>query len=76
MNPRKILNEIKWRDDLDLDEVEILYRHRGAPRDLGKIHGEEIVKIDRSFIEIEGANIPHHRIIKIFYKGTIIFERK
>ena len=70
------MNEIKWRDDLDLDEVEILYRHRGAPRDLGKIHGEEIVKIDRSFIEIEGANIPLHRIIKIFYKGTIIFERK
>lgn len=76
MNLRKILNEIKWRDDLDLDEVEILYRHRGAPRDLKKIHGKEIIKIARSFIEIEGASIPHHRIIKIFYKGKAIFERK
>ena len=74
-NLRNILNELKWRKKFDLDKAEIWYVHRGAPNNTKIISGNEILSIDRSFIETTTAMIPYHRIFKIIYKREIIFKR-
>ncbi len=76
INPRNILNKLKWKEDLDLDKVEVWYIHRGAPNDTKKISGKEIIEIKRSFMKTTSAMIPFHRIFKIRYKNETIFERK
>jgi hypothetical protein len=75
-NPRDILNELKWREDKDLENAEIWYVHRGALNDTKIISGKEIVKIGRSFMHTKSGMIPFHRIFKIICEKSIIFERK
>ena len=72
-NLRDILNEIKWTKHLA--KTKIWYVHRGAPDDTMIISGNEIVAIEKSFLQTMTAAIPYHRILKIVYDGTIIFER-
>ena len=74
-NPRDVLNELKWRENLDLEKAEIWYIHRGAPNDTKIISGKDIVKLGKSFMQTTTAMIPYHRIFKITYKGDIIFKR-
>ena len=74
-NPRDVLNELKWRENLDLEKAEIWYIHRGAPNDTKIISGKDIVKLEKSFMQTTTAMIPYHRIFKIVYKGDIIFKR-
>jgi len=74
-NPRNILNEFKWKENLNLDLVEILIIHRGAPNNIKKISGKDILKIGRSFIHTSSAMIPFHRIIIIMYEGKTVFNR-
>lgn len=75
-NPREILNELKWRDDRDLGLAEVFYVHRGAPEDYRILKGSEIIDLGRSFIEVEDAHIPYHRIFQIVYQGDVIFSRE
>jgi len=72
------LNKIKWDERMDFDQLEVVYLHHGAPNDLKKISGREIVHIGKSFLSLkeEGAEIPHHRIVKILYEGEVLFGRK
>jgi len=72
---RDALNELKWRNNFNLDKAEIWYVHRGAPNNTKIMSGNEILSIERSFIETTTAMIPFHRIFKIIYKGEIIFKR-
>ena len=44
MQLRDMLNELKWRHD-DLASIEVVVRHRGAPRDELRISGIDIVEI-------------------------------
>ncbi|UCG70307.1 MAG: DUF504 domain-containing protein [Thermoplasmata archaeon] len=74
--PREILNELKWRDDRDISKAEIWYVHRGAPNDTKIISGDEIRAFEHSFMVLEEAKIPYHRIFKIVYDDNVIFERK
>ena len=74
-NPRDILNELKWKQDYDLNKAEIWYIHRGAPNDTKIISGGEIVKLEKSFMKTTTAMIPYHRIFKILYDEKIIFRR-
>lgn len=74
-NPREILNELKWRQDFDLDKAEIWYIHRGAPNDTKIISGEEVLELEKSFMQTTTAMIPYHRIFKIIYEGEVIFKR-
>lgn len=74
-NPRKILNELKWRQEFDLDKVEIWYVHRGALNDTRIISGKEVLQLERSFMQTVTAMIPYHRIFKIVYENEVIFER-
>jgi len=79
MKVREILNKVRWDGRMDFDQLEVVYLHRGAPNDLKKIYGREIVNIGKSFLRLslkgEGAEIPHHRIVKILYEGEVLFER-
>jgi len=77
MKVREILNKAKWDERMDFDQLEVVYLHRGAPDDLKRISGREIVNIGKSFLSLkeEGAEIPHHRIVKILYEGEVLFER-
>jgi uncharacterized protein (UPF0248 family) len=74
-NPRDILNELKWKQDCNLEQAEIWYIHRGAPNDTKIISGEDIVKLEKSFMQTTTAMIPYHRIFKIIYEEKIIFKR-
>lgn len=76
MKVREILNKVKWDERMDFDQLEVVYLHRGAPDDLKRIYGREIVNIGKSFLSLKEAEIPHHRIVKILYKGEVLFERK
>lgn len=72
-NLRSVLNRLKWTKDLS--GVEIWYRHRGAPGDMRMLDGSEILSIGRSFLETATASIPYHRILKITYRGELVFDR-
>ena len=74
-NTRNILNKIKWSKDYDFSKIEIWYIHRGAPNDTKIIKGEDILKIDKTFIKTNSVMIPLHRIFKIKYMGKTIFDR-
>ena len=74
-NPKVILNELKWRQEFNLEKAEIWYVHRGAPNDTKIISGKEVLSLEKSFMKITTAMIPYHRIFKIVYKGKTIFKR-
>jgi uncharacterized protein (UPF0248 family) len=74
--PREILNELKWREDRNLSKAEIWYVHRGSPNDTKIITGGEILDLEHSFMVLEEASIPYHRIFKIVYDFKVIFERE
>ena len=74
-NPRDILNELKWKQDCDLNQAEIWYIHRGAPNDTKIMSGKDIIKLNKSFIQTSTAMIPYHRVFKILYEKKVIFER-
>lgn len=74
--PRKILNELKWREDRDLSKAEIWYVHRGAPDDTMIIAGSAIRELESAFFQTDEAMIPYHRIFKIVYEKEVLFERK
>jgi len=44
-NIRDILNELKWRQDSNLEKAEIWYVHRGTRNDTKIISGKEIVAL-------------------------------
>jgi uncharacterized protein (UPF0248 family) len=72
----EVLNELKWREDRDLNITEIWYIHRGAPNDSMIIKGSEIIELQHSFMKLAGAMIPYHRILKIVYEGQVIWRKK
>jgi uncharacterized protein (UPF0248 family) len=75
-HPRDILNEIKWRDGLNLSEIVIYYKDRVMP-ERGYIKGIQIKKWDKSFIYTKSDSvIPFHRVDEIIHKDKIMFKRK
>lgn len=75
MNPRDILNKIKWDKDYDFNFIQIWYVHRGAPNNTKIITGKDVLEIQKTFIKTVSAMIPMHRIIKIKYNEKTLFER-
>ena len=61
---------------MNLSKAEVWYVHRGAPNDSRIISGDEILDLEHSFMVLEEASIPYHRIFKIVYNGKVIFERE
>ena len=75
MNARDVLNELKWREDRELDRAVIHYIHRGAPGDEKAIPGADIRELGNSFFSTSEATIPYHRIFRIEFDSSVIFER-
>ena len=62
---RDVLNEIKWRDGLTLERVQIYYRDRMV-KDYKVLVGAEIASWDKSFIYTKkDSAIPFHRVERI-----------
>lgn len=74
--PREILNKLKWTVGESLDEATIWYLHRGAPGDQLSITGDRILSLERGFFETDEAVIPFHRILRIEYRGQMIFDKE
>jgi uncharacterized protein (UPF0248 family) len=74
--PREILNRLKWTSGESLDDATIWYLHRGAPGDRMSVSGSRIETLDKVFFETDEAVIPYHRILKIEYRGKIVFDKK
>ncbi len=72
--PRQVLNEVKWREDMEISRCLVSYVHRGAEGDTRTIAGDEIEHLGRSFFRAAGSLIPYHRIRLITYDGRILFE--
>jgi uncharacterized protein (UPF0248 family) len=75
MDAKQVLDELKWRKDRDLANAVIHYVHRGAPNDTRTISGKEILETDASFFTTSESSVPYHRIFRIEYLDTVIFER-
>ena len=60
-------------------DVGICYINRGAPGDLSCIGGDRILRLVRYYIEIASEKgttpIPYHRVIRICYRGEVVWER-
>lgn len=76
IDPRAILNEMKWRSDRTLDKVRITYRSRGAPNDTAAIQGTAIQIIGPGFLDVGTAFIPYHRILSIRYGNEILYKKR
>lgn len=74
--PREVLNRLQWKEGESLAEAVIWYVHRGAPGDVLKIAGKEIISLGRGFFDVADATIPYHRILRIDYRGETLFLRK
>lgn len=72
--PREVLNELKWRTDLDLRMAEISYVDRGSPGDTKTVSGSEVTELGRSFFRVGDTEIPYHRIKKIVYRGVVLYD--
>ncbi len=73
--PRSLLHSIKWDLRYDFDLVEVFYSHRGAPGDMRSIPGRDIRGLGKSFMETPRGMIPYHRILRIVYRGRVLFEK-
>lgn len=72
---RDILNGFKWKQDSNFSDIEILYVHRGTTQNTRVIKGSDIIAIHKTFVETMEAMIPHHRILRITYQDSILFDR-
>ena len=73
--PRSLLNCIWWDSRYDFSLVEVFYSHRGAPGDMRSVWGKDMKVLGKSFMETSRGMIPYHRILKIVYKGRVLFDK-
>jgi uncharacterized protein (UPF0248 family) len=63
----------------DFRRVTVWYVSRGAPGDRATVEGEQILHLDRDYLETatEGriTAIPYHRILRILYDGRVVWDR-
>ena len=73
---KNILNMILWHPEIQIEDCEITYLHRGAQGNLKTIWGSKIKKLERGFIILDNENqIPLHRIIRIECSQQIIWNK-
>jgi uncharacterized protein (UPF0248 family) len=76
VNPKDILNRLKWKEGESLSDATIFYVSRGSPDDSASASGSDVKSIESFGFELEsGSYIPYHRIYKIEYRGEIIFDK-
>ncbi len=76
---KKILNELIWHPKKSLENVEVVYVHRGAPDDRMKIRALDIIDLGKSFFVIKigsrDTHIPYHQISEIRRVGETLWRK-
>ncbi len=73
---REVLNEIRWREGMDLRRAELYYADRVRAEGYRIIEGECIRELGRGYFTVEDGMLPYYKILKILYEGEVIFERE
>ena len=74
--PKEILNRLRWDQGESLEEATIWYVHRGAPGDVATVPGSDVAALEKGFMQVGEASIPYHRIIRIEYRGKVVFDKE
>lgn len=72
---KELLNKIKWDEQENPKDYEVVYIDRVLQQEV-KIRFKSISKIEGNFIILDEASIPLHRVVKVYKKGKLIWERK
>jgi uncharacterized protein (UPF0248 family) len=74
-----LLLRLRHDPQFDFSKAEVEFVDRGAPGDRSVVQGDKIVRLEQGWMEIEWENmaksIPFHRIRRITYEGTIMWEK-
>lgn len=70
-----LLNKIRWSEKENPEDYEIVYIDRIAKKEI-KVKFKDISKVEDNFMTINEASIPLHRIVKVYKKKKLIWERK
>lgn len=77
--PRDALNEMRYREGLDLERAELRVVDRAAPGGERVIPAGQVAEVGRSFLEVTDPHgptrIPHHRVRRIDYEGEPVWRR-
>lgn len=73
---REVLNGLKWRKGFDLASAEIWVMDRTRPEGGRVLSGAEIVSLGRKYFSTATATIPYYKIVRILYRGEVLFERR
>lgn len=78
MGPRDALNKLRWHPEHELKGAKITIVHRGAPRDILTLDGEDILEIKSGFMRVKREQktieVPFHRIKEIKTTDGIIWK--
>lgn len=72
---KDLLNKIRWSKEENPKDYELVYLDRVLQQEV-KIRFKTISRIEGNFMVVDEASIPLHRIIKVYKKGKLIWERK
>ncbi len=79
MNPKNLLNELKWHPEKNLDNVKITFIHRGAEDDKKIISAYDIIDLGKSFFSYKSkygeTHIPYHRVLNIKKDDQILWNK-
>jgi uncharacterized protein len=74
-----LLLRLRHDTHFDFCKAEVEFVDRGAPGDRSSVRGDKIIRLEQGWMEIEWMNkiksIPFHRIRRITYDGTIMWEK-
>jgi uncharacterized protein (UPF0248 family) len=74
-----LLLRLRHDPQFDFSKAEVEFVDRGAPGDRSAVRGDKIVCLEQGWMEIEWEKktkfIPFHRIRRITYEGTIMWEK-
>lgn len=72
---KDLLNKIRWDEKENPKDYDIVYIDRVLQQEI-KIRFRNISKIEKEFMTVDEAMIPLHRIVKVYKKGKLVWERK
>jgi len=74
-----LLLRLRHDPHFNFNKTEVEFVDRGAPGDRSTVRGDKIILLEQGWMEIEWENrpkfIPFHRIRRITYEGTIMWEK-
>jgi uncharacterized protein (UPF0248 family) len=79
LTSRAHLLRLKHDPAFDFSQAVVEYVDRGAPGDISLVSGDKIINLEQGWMEIAaegGVNfIPFHRIRRIAYQGSVLWEK-